>query len=112
MRPAGEPGATRSGSADPGQALAWYESEFAVLLAAARLTESAGFHTYAWQLAWALRPYLDRHGRWKEWVAATTQASALAADNELRDHNARAWSITGGGSRRLGGDELGRRILP
>jgi hypothetical protein len=59
------------------KALAWYDSEFAVLLAAARLAGSAGLHTYTGQLTRALLPFLDLRERWREWTAVS--ASPLAA---------------------------------
>jgi hypothetical protein len=46
--------------ADQKQALAWFESEHAVLLTALRL--ATGFDTHVWQLAWALAPYFGYQG--------------------------------------------------
>jgi len=76
--------------ADHCQALAWYEAEHAVLLAAIALAVDAGFDTHAWQLPWTLVTFLYRTGRWHEWTSL--QRSALEAATRLGDHNAQARS--------------------
>ena len=63
--------------ADYGQALAWFVSEHAVLLAVIDQAAGAGSDTQAWQLAWTLTPFLDRQGHWHDWVA--TQQTGLEA---------------------------------
>ncbi|HEV2242299.1 MAG TPA: BTAD domain-containing putative transcriptional regulator [Streptosporangiaceae bacterium] len=76
---------------DHRQALAWYDTEHAVLLAAAELAAGAGFDVHAWQLPWALVPFLYRRGHWHDWIAL--EAGALAAADRLGDQNARARAL-------------------
>ncbi|MFJ3669382.1 AfsR/SARP family transcriptional regulator [Streptomyces sp. NPDC090106] len=47
-------------------ALSWFGEEIAALIAVQRLASAAGLDTQAWQLAWTLRPYLDRRGHWQD----------------------------------------------
>jgi tetratricopeptide (TPR) repeat protein len=77
------PGAVPGQPADHRQALAWLEAEHQVLLAAATLADSSRFDVHAWQLRWAMSPFLDNRGRWQEWAA--TQRMALAAATRLGD---------------------------
>jgi DNA-binding SARP family transcriptional activator/tetratricopeptide (TPR) repeat protein len=76
---------------DHRQALAWYDAEHPVLLAAAELAAGARFDVHAWQLPWALVPFLYRRGHWHEWIAL--EAGALAAADRLGDQNARARAL-------------------
>jgi tetratricopeptide (TPR) repeat protein/transcriptional regulator with XRE-family HTH domain len=73
---------------DHGQALAWFEEEHQVLLAAINLAAQSGFDVHAWQLCWALAPFLQARGHWQEWAA--TQRTALAAATRLGDAAAQA----------------------
>ncbi|WP_326770558.1 tetratricopeptide repeat protein (plasmid) [Streptomyces sp. NBC_01591] len=59
------------------QAMAWFEAEHAVLLAAAVAAGPAGFDGHAWQLPLAMADFLHLSGRWHDWVA--TQRTAIAA---------------------------------
>jgi tetratricopeptide (TPR) repeat protein/transcriptional regulator with XRE-family HTH domain len=65
------------------QAQAWFEAEHHVLISAVTLADSSGFDDHAWQLPWAMMPFLARRGRSREWAAA--QRTALAAANRLGD---------------------------
>ena len=67
--------------ADHQQALAWFEGEHQVLLAAVTLAAQSGFDVHAWQLPWALVPFLQTRGHWQEWAA--TQRTALSAATRL-----------------------------
>jgi tetratricopeptide (TPR) repeat protein/transcriptional regulator with XRE-family HTH domain len=69
--------------ADHRQALAWFEEEHQVLLAATALAAQSGFDVHAWQLAWTLAPFLQTRGHWQEWAA--TQRTGLAAATRLGD---------------------------
>ncbi len=71
-----------------GQALAWFEAERRVLMAAAGQALEAGFDTHAWQIVWALSRFLDTRGRWHDW--AVTEQIALAATQRLGDRAAQA----------------------
>ena len=48
------PGAAAGQPADHPQALAWFEAEHQVLLAAVTLAAGSGFDSHAWQLPWAM----------------------------------------------------------
>jgi tetratricopeptide (TPR) repeat protein len=56
--------------ADHDHALSWFAAERAVLLAALRRAGDAGLGQQAWQLAWAITPFLEYQGYWHEWRAA------------------------------------------
>jgi tetratricopeptide (TPR) repeat protein len=83
-----QPGAEPERISDAGQALAWFEAERRVLMAATGRALEAGFDTHAWQLVWALSDFLDMRGRWHDWAA--TEQIALAAAQRLGDRGAQA----------------------
>ena len=83
-----QPGAEPERIGDAGQALAWFEDERLVLMAATERALEAGFDTHAWQLAWALSDFLDMGGRWHDW--ALTEQIALTAAQRLGDRGAQA----------------------
>ena len=74
--------------ADFQQALAWFEAEHHVLLAAADLAAGSGFGSHAWQLPAATASFLQARGHYQEWAAA--QRAALAAATRLRDTTGQA----------------------
>jgi DNA-binding SARP family transcriptional activator/tetratricopeptide (TPR) repeat protein len=84
------PGAAAGQPADHTQALAWFEAEHQVLLAAVDLAVRSGFDGHAWQLPWAITSFLQARGHWQEWAA--TQRTALAAATHLGDTAAQALS--------------------
>jgi len=65
------------------RAVAWYEAEHQVLLAAIALAAATGFHAHAWRLPWALMDYLAMTGRWHD--EAASMRTALAAALALGD---------------------------
>jgi tetratricopeptide (TPR) repeat protein/transcriptional regulator with XRE-family HTH domain len=77
------PGAAAGRLADPSKALAWFEQEHQVLLAAVVLAADSGFESHAWQLPWAMTLFQQMRGHWQEWAAA--QRTALAAATRLGD---------------------------
>jgi tetratricopeptide (TPR) repeat protein len=83
-----EPGVEPELISDAGQALAWFEAERLVLMAATGRAAEAGFDTHAWQLVWALSDFFDMGGRWHDWAAA--EQIALAATQRLGDREAQA----------------------
>jgi tetratricopeptide (TPR) repeat protein/transcriptional regulator with XRE-family HTH domain len=85
------PGAAAGRPADNRQALAWFEAERHVLLAGVTLAAGSGFDSHAWQLPWALEPFLQARGRYQEW--AVVQRTALAAATRLGDIAAQAQSV-------------------
>lgn len=68
---------------DYGEALAWFQAEYGVLLAAIALAERGQLDVWAWQLPWAIAGFQDLRGHWHEWV--TTQQTALSAALRLGD---------------------------
>jgi DNA-binding SARP family transcriptional activator len=77
------PGAAPEQPADHRQALAWFEAEHQVLLAAVALADSSRSGRHAWQLPWAIEPFLQHRGHYQEWAA--TQRTALAAATRAGD---------------------------
>jgi tetratricopeptide (TPR) repeat protein len=65
------------------EALAWFDAELQVMLAAISLAEDRGYDVHAWQLAWTMADFLDWRGRWHDWSA--TQQIALDACIRLGD---------------------------
>jgi DNA-binding SARP family transcriptional activator len=65
------------------RALAWFQAEHQVLLAAVSLAAETGFDVHAWQLPWAMVDFLDIRGHWREWAA--TQRRAVAAATRSGD---------------------------
>jgi tetratricopeptide (TPR) repeat protein/transcriptional regulator with XRE-family HTH domain len=78
-----QPGVFPERPADYQQALAWFEAEHDVLLGAVALAAESGFDSHAWQLPWAMMPFLARRGQFREWVS--TQRVALVAATRLGD---------------------------
>jgi tetratricopeptide (TPR) repeat protein/DNA-binding XRE family transcriptional regulator len=85
---------------DHRQALAWFETEHQVLLAAVTVALSMGENSHAWQLPWAMTGYLYRRGCQRERV--TTLGSAVAAATRLDDILAQATSLRALGSACIG----------
>jgi DNA-binding SARP family transcriptional activator len=84
------PGAAPEQPADYPRAMAWFEDEHQVLLAAVALADNSGFDRHAWQLPWAMEGFLTLRGRWQDWAA--TERTALAAATRLGDTDAQALS--------------------
>jgi tetratricopeptide (TPR) repeat protein len=82
------PGAAAGQPTDLQQALAWFEAEHQGLLAALTLANGSGFDTHTWQLAWAMKNFLQARGYRQELAAA--QRAALAAATRLGDAAAQA----------------------
>jgi len=81
-------GAAAGQPADRQQAVTWFKAEHQVLLAAVTLAAESGFDTHAWQLPWAMAPFLHARLHWQDWAA--TQRTALAAATRLDDLTAQA----------------------
>ncbi|MCW6010359.1 tetratricopeptide repeat protein [Micromonospora sp. CPCC 205371] len=64
-------------------AMAWFEAERAVLVASVAMAAEAGFDGHAAPLAWLMVSFLDRCGRWQDWI--DTQESALASARRSGD---------------------------
>jgi DNA-binding SARP family transcriptional activator/tetratricopeptide (TPR) repeat protein len=74
---AAEPGVTPDPVEDRQQALAWFEAERAVVLAAVERAGD-GFASHAWQLACSAVVYLDRSGHWHDKLAVLSAARDAA----------------------------------
>jgi DNA-binding SARP family transcriptional activator len=83
-------GSTPKQPADRRSALAWFDAEHQVLLAAVSLAVESGFDGHAWQLPWAMTAYLRAHGNYQEWAAC--QRTALVAAARLGDIHGQAVS--------------------
>jgi DNA-binding SARP family transcriptional activator/tetratricopeptide (TPR) repeat protein len=77
------PETTPDNLTDYGQALAWFEAEHAVMLAAVAHAAKVGFDDHVDQLTWSLADYLDRRGHWHDWAA--THRTAVAAASRAGD---------------------------
>src|SRR5207247_2687084 len=77
----------------PTQALAWFDAEHQVLLAAIGLAAAEGFDACTWQLAWTMETFLNRRDHLHDWAAS--QRTALAAARRLGDRNAKALAHRG-----------------
>jgi tetratricopeptide (TPR) repeat protein/transcriptional regulator with XRE-family HTH domain len=105
------PGTSAGRPADYQQALVWFEAEHQVLLAAAALADSSGLDRYAWQLPWAMEPFLRTRGHYHDWAAALR--AGLAAATRLGDIKGQATSslLLGNTCINLGDHEQARAHL-
>jgi DNA-binding SARP family transcriptional activator/tetratricopeptide (TPR) repeat protein len=83
-----DPGEVQVEFGDADEAMAWFTAEHAVLLSAVRCAVDARLDTHAWQLAWALSPFLDMQGHLNDWAA--THETGLAAASRQRDRAGQA----------------------
>jgi tetratricopeptide (TPR) repeat protein len=74
--------------AGPVDAYAWFAAEHVVLMGLVDHAASAGFDVHAWQLALALRSYLDKQGHWLDRVSV--YRAAVGPVNRLGDPVAQA----------------------
>ena len=51
--------------------MAWFDAEAPVLLALIDYAAANGFDAHAWQIPWALGPFFNRRGRWRDCAAAS-----------------------------------------
>jgi DNA-binding SARP family transcriptional activator len=84
------PAVTPDDLGDHQQAMAWFATEYPVLLSVLRQAVSKEYDVHAWQLAWSLQAFFDRRGHWHE--AATAHRIALDAADRLGDPYAQAKS--------------------
>jgi len=83
-----EPGVVPERFADQSAALAWFQAEHRVLLAALASAGDRGLDKLAWQLSCCVAMFLDTRGYWQEF--ATVQQLAVAAASRLGDLTALA----------------------
>jgi len=86
--PPPRPGVTLECIASASEALAWFDAEHQVLLAAITQASDMGFDAHAWQLPWTLMLFFDRQGHWHDQI--TIQRIAIAAAKRLGDLAAQA----------------------
>jgi tetratricopeptide (TPR) repeat protein/transcriptional regulator with XRE-family HTH domain len=84
------PGSTPERPGDYPQAMAWFEEEHQVLLAAIALAADSGFDAHAWQMPWALASFLQIRGHRQDCAAVLRTATAAAT--RLGDTAAQALS--------------------
>jgi DNA-binding SARP family transcriptional activator/tetratricopeptide (TPR) repeat protein len=83
-----QPETTPERIASQDHAFAWLATEYPVLRATVEQATASGYDSHAWQLAWAMRTFANRHGLWPEQIAA--DHTALAAAHRLGDTFAQA----------------------
>jgi tetratricopeptide (TPR) repeat protein len=86
-----QPGVTVGAVATADDAMAWFTSEQATLLAAVQLATQTGPSTRAWQLTWTFSTYLLRLGLWHD--LATACQAALDAARRADDTAGEAHSL-------------------
>jgi tetratricopeptide (TPR) repeat protein len=86
--PPSPPGVVPEAVTSPAAAMAWFNAERQVLIAATTQASDLGFDRHAWQLPWALTLYLTRKGYWQDLLAS--QRGAIAAAERLDDLAAQA----------------------
>lgn len=82
------PGVLPEELADHAAALAWFTTEYRVLLAAVAYAARTRFEGHAWRLARTLVDFLQRQGHWSD--LATAQRTALAAARRAGDRSGQA----------------------
>ncbi len=87
------PGARADDLAGYEQALAWFEAERPVLLAAIAEAAAAGLVTHAWQICWALEDFAVIRGHWHDYARA--QRTALSAAGQAGDVTGQAHAHRG-----------------
>jgi DNA-binding SARP family transcriptional activator/tetratricopeptide (TPR) repeat protein len=83
-----DPGVHPDRPADAAAALSWFDTERAALVEAVDRAAAEGFPAHAWQLAWAIKPWLSR--QWHRRDQIRTQRSAVAAAERSGDQAAQA----------------------
>ena len=91
--PPPQPGVVPEQHIDWAAALAWFEAEYPVLLAAIQEAAATGWGTHAWQLPWTLMDYFQRRVHCDDWVA--TQHTALNAARDQADRQGEAHAHEG-----------------
>ncbi|GIG68552.1 AfsR/SARP family transcriptional regulator [Phytomonospora endophytica] len=82
------PGVLVEAHATHDEAVTWFRAEHRVLLSAIESAFKCGLDAHAWQLTWAMSPFLRRKGMGREWIAALR--TALRATARSRDLTGRA----------------------
>jgi DNA-binding SARP family transcriptional activator/tetratricopeptide (TPR) repeat protein len=72
-------------------ALAWYDSEYVNMIAAARQAAAAGLHDAAWRLPTAWFPHFSRRHNWADCI--TAHRIAVSSASASRSRLGRAWAL-------------------
>ena len=88
-----QPGVIVGQPATAEDALCWYTTEHATLLAAVRLAAETGLDTHTWQLAWSLTTFLLRRGLWHDQAMVWT--AGLNAARRIGDTPGEAYALHG-----------------
>jgi DNA-binding SARP family transcriptional activator len=88
-----EPGVSPGEPGTAAEAMAWFQAEHAVLLAAVQLAADAGHAGHAWRLAWLLSPSFILRGSWSDNTRA--QQAALVAARRAGDAAGEAHALLG-----------------
>jgi tetratricopeptide (TPR) repeat protein len=97
-----QPGVTAEPLGSVADALAWFEAERQVLIAAITQAADAGLDAHAWQLPWSVWLFFDREGYWHDQVAIQRIAIAAAGRLGNRARQAHAYRDLGCTYGRLG----------
>jgi DNA-binding SARP family transcriptional activator/tetratricopeptide (TPR) repeat protein len=77
--------------ASPYDAMTWYESEHANLIAAVRQAAASGFHEVAWRLPTSMYPFYNRHHAWVDCV--TVHRIAVSSARQCGTRPGEAWAL-------------------
>jgi tetratricopeptide (TPR) repeat protein/transcriptional regulator with XRE-family HTH domain len=104
-------GVTPERLADIQQAMAWFQAEQQVLVAAINLAAGAGFDIHAWQIPWTMGDFLDRRADWEKKLAI--ERIAMEAATRVGDTVAQIESsrLLAGAYSRLGHHDQARAHL-
>jgi tetratricopeptide (TPR) repeat protein/DNA-binding XRE family transcriptional regulator len=103
--PAPQPGTIPEAPGDYAQAWTWAETEYQVLLAAARQATEVRFEAHAWQILRALEPFSFRRGHWHEFTSAVRTALEAARRTDDVAGQAHMHRLLGRGCELLGSPE-------
>ena len=95
--------------ADAEEALAWYDSERANLVAATRQAAASGLHEIAWRLPAPLFSIFNSRGNWADCIA--THRIALESARQAGNRQGEAWVLNNLGDA-LGRNPRSRRHRP
>jgi tetratricopeptide (TPR) repeat protein/transcriptional regulator with XRE-family HTH domain len=82
--PPPSPGTTPEQFTGGEQALAWFQAEYHVLLAAVNLAVDRGMDSHGWLISWAMHPFLATQGHNLEWSAIKRMTMAAGIRDTAR----------------------------
>jgi len=75
---------------DQSEALAWFTTEYAVLLATIDRATDVGFTVHTSRLTWTVTAFLNYQGKWHDWAGCLL--ATLRACRQCGDHPGEAWA--------------------